>query len=506
MKTRASVFLRGALVGALVLPAGLVAQSAPLAGHTATPSPLPWTYTLLPDSQLADSCDLCGRPTITVELNGTFRLRLLAEDPLFSTYAVEQAAFTAGTPGGNFYTATGTGLYRVGGEVALAQSLFLELWIHNGASNRLCYFTNTSSAVARRWPMLQVSVEQTNAEPLQHYALELAAAPFQELWFSTAHSFTPGVGGPPFTEVVSAGDLISSAGRVVKRNHDLTARLGFMPMFPDLGLDAVDVLPGGEIAFSIGQDWFSEGLGRTVHGGDVVSDRGRVLSNYTALIQAFGPEPPPMDEGLDALQVLDSGEVYFSVTNDFFSEALGRQIRRGDLLSSRGLVVKNNQQLLAAFDPVNAKEDFGLDAVYVWPSGEIWFSVETGFYGQHFEFYAPGHLLSDAGHVVCRNLDLLRLFQPLEDLGDFGLDALLVVTDVNAPAPNTARCTSLTVNPTTGDVTLQWEFRGRVCQLEKALEVAGPYAPISSITTESVFVERGAARDHAQGFYRLRQW
>ena len=57
------------------------------------------------------------------------------------------------------------------------------------------------------------------------------------------------------------GDLLSSAGRVVRRNNDLTRNLGLMPIAPDVGLDAVDIIAGGEILFSINQDVFSETLG-----------------------------------------------------------------------------------------------------------------------------------------------------------------------------------------------------------------------------------------------------
>jgi hypothetical protein len=38
--------------------------------------------------------------------------------------------------------------------------------------------------------------------------------------------------------------------------------------------------------------------------------------------------------------------------------------------------------------------------------GEVWFSVETGFCGSHFESYGRGDLLSDEAYVVYRNLDL----------------------------------------------------------------------------------------------------
>lgn len=473
----------------------------------AQPAPAParnWTYSLLPDSRLIDDC-FCGRPTLLVPMRGTFELRLVAENPLFATYSVTNVQFLADRGDGTAYRVTGHGWYQVGGEVALVQSMFLTLQIGNGATNRPCSFTNDTPAVERLWPMLKVHVDETTQAPVQFYRLDLVAAPFRELWFSTVHQFTPGV-QPPYTNQVSGGDLVSGAGRVVQRNRDLTRRLGLQPSPdpPDLGLDAVDILPAGEITFSIEQDVFSQTLG-PLHHGDVLSARGRVVTSYAALIGAFVPQPPPTDEGLDALLVLPDGEIYFSITNDFFSQSLGQTVRRGDLLSSRGVVVKTQEELLARFQPAFPKEDAGLDALWVWPSGEVWFSTERDFYNVHFERFKRGDLFSDQGYVVCRNLELLAPFQPLEDLGDFGLDALYLVSDTTVP-PGPARCVRIERAPGPNDLTLEWDAQGHVFQLEKATTVTGPYLPCRPITTEPVFTDSGALTDTTQAFYRLRQW
>jgi hypothetical protein len=461
------------------------------------------SYSLLPGSYLIDDCPPCARPTILEPMRGTFDLRLIEENPLFSRYALDHVSFTAGFIAGRTYRVVGKGTYRAGSEVGFLQDLFLEVRIDDGFTNRLCYLTNATPAVERLWPMIETTVMQTNGTFTQVYHLHLFAAPLREIWFSTTHGFHPGV-QPLYTNYVSPGNLISSAGRVVKRNSELTASLGIMPSVPDVGLDAVDVLPGGETAFSMEQDIFSETLG-PLHQGDVLSDRGRVVRSYVELIGAFGPEPPPADEGVDAVQVMSTDELYFSVENDFFSETLGRAIRKGDLLSSRGVVIKTNEQLIARFNPVFPKEDCGLDGIYVWPNGEVWFSVETGFYGQHFEFYAPGDLLSDQGYVVYRNLDLLAAFQPLEELADFGLDALFIVTDTLPPTP-APRFLEIKAHRPSGEVTLRWEGSGRLFQLEGAAKVTGPYLPLTPITTETSFEDAGALAHHLQYFYRLRQW
>lgn len=459
-------------------------------------------YTLLPDSTLVDDCPPCARPTILEPLRGGFDLRLDFENPLFTYYTLENFHLMAGAAG-RTYKITGKGRYRIGGEVALVQDVFLEVWIDDGTSNRLCYLTNATPGLRRLWPMLNVSVVQTNGTFTQVYHLDLAAAPMRELWFSTTAGMTPGV-PVPFARHLSGGDLLSNQGRLVKSNRDLTQRLGLMPSPdpPDLGLDAVEVLPGGELVFSIEDDVFSETLG-PLHHGDLLSARGRIVQRNQQLTAAFMQMPPAPDAGLDAVQVMADGEVYFSIEKPFFSERLGRQIRAGDLLSSRGTVLKSNEQLLAGFQPADAKRDYGLDAVHVWPSGEVWFSVETGFYGPHFEPYLPGDLLSDQGYVVARNLDLVGPFQPLEDLADFGLDALFIVSDLTAIS-TPPRFTSIQRTATVAPVHLEWKGDGRVFQVERARDVAGPYESASEIIPDLFFDDTRVSAPVS--FYRLQQW
>ena len=498
--------MSGAKIGGLAAQPHAAGQLAlTYAGAPATTLTQVWNYTLLPGGILIDDCPVCVPPTIPRPMRGTFQLRLVGEDPLFAHYAVEQIALTAGSPADRFYKLTGKGTYSVGGEVALVQEMFLELVIDNGFTNKLCYFTNRAPTIDRLWPMLEIGLDQTNGTEIQTYHLDFSAAPFREIWFSTTHGFHAGIWESP-TNYVSPGDLVSAAGRVVKRNQELTAHLGLMPSptQPDLGLDAVDVLPGGEIAFSIETDAFSESLGPLADG-DVLSDRGRVVRGYADLIGAFGPEPPVVDQGLDALQVMSADELYFSVKNSFFSERLGRTIGSGDLLSSRGAVVKTNKELLARFQPAEPGKDYGLDAIFVWPSGEVWFSVETGFYGQHFESYLPGDLLSDQGYVVYRNLDLMSAFQPLEDLYDFGLDAMFVFSDAVSP-PLPASIAGFEVNRSTGSLTFRTPTSDGLFQLERAASVLGPWAPLGPVSPGSVLQDNSALTTWPQAFYRLCQW
>ncbi|MBN2506023.1 MAG: hypothetical protein JXQ71_04950 [Verrucomicrobia bacterium] len=330
-------------------------------------------------------------------------------------------------------------------------------------------------------------------------------APAREIWFSTMQEFTAGIWQPP-TNRVSAGDFLSSAGRVVKRNGELAVHLSLMPGVPDLGLDAVDVLPGGEVVLSIEQDVFSETLG-ALHHGDLVSNRGRIVARNGDLIAAFMIMPPVPDVGLDAVQVLDSGEILYSIETEIFSGTAGL-LRRGDLLSDGGVVVRTHDALLAQFHPPPIVYDWGLDAIYVWPGGEIWFSLEEGFTDDVLGPILPGDLLSDQGRIIHRNLSLLERFAPVEDLGDFGLDALFVVNDAAGPPPGwpEPRCSVSRFDPVTGDVVLSWEASGRAFQIEKATDMPGPWVPLGPIQVEPPVVDCGALTHAPQGFYRLRQW
>ncbi|MCX8108710.1 MAG: hypothetical protein N3G20_07900 [Verrucomicrobiae bacterium] len=464
-----------------------------------------WQYTLLPGAEFVDDCLLCGRPTLILPMQGTFSLRLIDENPLFSTYAVEALSFTAGVLPGTFYKISGSGSYKVGGEVAVVQSMELKVEVDNGFTVKSCFFKSTSPGVTRAWPLVSISLEQSDGDMVQVFKMKFVAAPLREIWFSTKHGFTPGVQPPP-ARYVLGGDLVSDVGRVVRSNRELTGKLGLMPSPdpPDLGLDAVEILRGGEVAFSIEKDVFSETLGY-LYEGDVLSDAGRIVVAYAGLVAPFSPMPPVWDPGLDALCVLPSGEVYFSVEKDFFSEKLGRMIRRGDLLSSKGYVVKTHEQLLEKFHLPPLPKDFGLDAIHVWPSGEIWFSLEDGFQDSVLGMIRDGDLLSDCGEVVYRNHELLRNFQPLEDLADFGLDAVFIVSDAMTLPVDGGRCKNMVMTVSEG-FRIQWEANGRLRQVEKAPSVIGPWKPIGPVTLDTIFVDPEAPHGAPQAFYRLREW
>ncbi|MEC9372366.1 MAG: hypothetical protein VYC34_00915 [Planctomycetota bacterium] len=267
--------------------------------------------------------------------------------------------------------------------------------------------------------------------PDSSVAMTIRAVPFdcsREVFYSTEFGFTR-QNGP-----VSDGDLLSIDECVIRTNFDLTQDLAFKPIVPDLGLDAVTNSAYGPVYFSLEEDQFSATLG-PISNGDLLSSDGRIVRTNQQLVQPFVPMPPTPPVGLDAVHAgltpfLDSGgTLFFSVEEDFFSQSLGVQIGHGDLLSEPGILFRRNQDLLAKFLPTPCTgpncPDYGLDAVYIHPNGEIWFSVEESFMSPSHGFISDGAVLSDRGFVVLDNLDLLfGDCQPLEDLANFGLDAL----------------------------------------------------------------------------------
>ena len=459
----------------------------------------PWSYVLLHDSYLLDDCPVCDRISIPVPMRGTFNLRLIDENPISARYALEDIKFTAGD---RPYSVRGSGTFEIRGEIAVTVAMSMELQINDGVTNKLCYFTNSTAGVDRRWPMMDITVGQTNGSLAQVYTLRLAAAPLREIWFSTANSFRAGA-GPEASNLVQGGDLLSTSGRVVKRNSDLFTSVGAFPPVPDLGLDAVDILPGGEVAFSLGSDITSNTLS-PLQNGDLLTTRKRVLHRNQDLLAQFGIQPPAPDVGLDAVHIGDTGEILFSIPTNFFSERLSATVRRGDLLSTDGSVVRANVQLLARFRPAKPDPDYGLDALYVWPSGEIWFSTEDGFDDSELGSITSGDLLSDQGYIVFRNLELLDAFAPTNAPSDLGLDALYVVTDATSPA--SAPHLAIQVNASRGSAVLVWQGQGRVFQVERAADVTGAFQPLSPILPDLSFDDPETLTNRAHSYYRLHQW
>ncbi len=462
-------------------------------------NPPGWTYSVLPDATFLDDCPICGRPSILEPVSGTFRVRLLGTDPLFVTLALEDIDLVASRPGGEDRHIHGSGTLRFGGEVVVRQDWLLQLDVDDGATKTHALFTNNVPVPERAFPMMAVALTQTNGTFTKLFHLELPAAPFADLWFSTRLGFTPAT-LPKGTEPFADGDVLSIDGHAVRRYPEMLQEFGFMPLVADHGLDALDLLPAGELAFSVRTDGFGEQSGPVLNG-DLLSDHGSVLRSGADLLAGFGVKADGPDVGLDGAQTLSGGEILFSTQSPFVSPSLNEMLGDGDLLSNHGRVVSANADLLALFPRKDPTVDQGLGAFHVWPSGEVWFAVERGFQTTGGVVVAAGDVLSDAGYVVVRNHDLLRRFSPLEDVADFGIDALAPISDWEA-IQGPLQFTGVTAR--SAGLHLEWKGPGRVFQLLGADDPAGPWTPVAPIVPDLAATLPWT--DSPPRFLRLRQW
>lgn len=488
----------------LLLAAWALGLSLPVTAQVSTGAAGTWRYTLLGPSMVLVDCPMCGRPAIPEALRGGFEMRLVVSNFMNQVWVVEKVEFYTGDAQRPTRRFTGSGQWRW--ETPPAQppkqemTLALTITVEGVVTNLALNFTNDFSDLPRPFPLLNLALTDTRGSHFEVYHLDLLAAPAREIWFSTRHNFTGGRGING-----SRGDLLAADGHIVRRHGELVGRLGFMPMVGEYNLDAVDLGPQGEIQFSLEEDVFSETQGTMMYHGDLLSNRGRVIKSYSQWLAPFVPMPPTPNVGLDAVSRLPNGVRVFSVRESVFSQSLGKVIRPGDLLTEQGQIYRTAEQLLAQFKPRDAAEP-GLDAVYVWPHGEIWFSTEVGFQDGVLGPIQAGDLLSSYGYVVFRNLDLLAPFQPLEDLADFGLDALYVVTDSTLPPATPPRLTAIQWNRATGMLSLQWDGAGQVFQLEGALSPLGPWQPLRPPEPDVATTLMLPGQAPPMQFFRLRQW
>ena len=467
----------------------------------------PWHYTLLEGSSLVNDCLICGRPTFFYPLRGTFDLRALNTNGINPVYELSNFSLHTTTGNGETYRivqdTNHTSTLLFSGKANDEQTITLWVQIQRTSTNQFKSFTNEIRVLTRRWPMLEFELNQTDANLIEFFRLHFAAAPLREIWFSTASSFTSGT-RPAKASSISNGDVLSNLGRVVESNGSLLANLGAFPGFGTFGIDSLDLLPGGEIAFSLNQDIFSETKGITFHHGDVISKSGQILRRNQDLLRGFGFPTNAPDAGLDAVQVLSTNEILFSIQQDLVAPSNQLALGHGDILSTKGIVYRKNSELLARFHPAESK-DYGLDALYLWPSGEIWFSTELGFNDQSLGPIQSGDILSDAGYRVFQNLELISPFAPLEDTADFGLDGLFVITDTTAPAP-APRLFSPTTITSPLALSLGWQGAGRVFQVLSATNLPGPFIPSSEIIPGQSWIDLSFTPTNRSRFYQLRQW
>lgn len=429
---------------------------------------VPVRYQLLGESTITDECQICGRPTVPDPMRGSFDLILREENPLSSRYDITNVNFYSVSN----YVLTGSGTYEIGGHLAIRQTIVLnlEMWRAAYPSNVSFTFTNSDSSPLKNFPVIGVQAAQTTPNLVQFYTLNIAAAPFRALWFSTTRDVSNGG--------LRAGDLAVYQGGTVISN---------------LSIDAFHAQKNGAWLYSPSRG------SSNVQEGDILRPDGTVFKLNQELTVRFGIQPSVPDVGLDAFFIKEDGEALFSIRTNEFGELKG-PILKGDLLSSKGEIVANNLQLLERFNVVTRQSDYGLDALFQWPHGEIWFSTEDDFMDANLGEVRAGDLLSDQGYIVFRNWDLIS-GSPSD--ADAGLDALHVVIDTGQDL----RSPELALPAISGnDLVLRWVGEGTAFQVFKAPAITGPFAPLTPIMPHTNFRDHGTLTNSSQGFYLLQQY
>jgi hypothetical protein len=439
-----------------------------------------WQYQLTDGAAIMNDCPVCDRVSIWEPLRGSFDLIGTA---VAGQYIVTNINFR--TVSGIDRSVYGTGTLRYTGA---HPTLTLDALIFLFDAGEHVRMTNTAPEDPRIFPMIGANVNEDTSSQSRVYRLRIQAAPIRELWFSTTTNFTGGSLG-----AISHGDLLSMNPRVVKRNAELTERLSIPE--GDVGLDAVDVGPRGEIFFSTTANVESAVNGTITHS-DIVTSEGRLYLQGSQLLSAFDVDDA--DAGLDALHLAANDEIYFSITKDI-PRAGASTLHRGDILSNTGRIVRTEANLYLRWN-LPAGFSAGVDAIYVWPNGEIWFSPGNAFTNTAGISVSAGDIISDQGYIAYRNAALVNAFAPTEQNADFGLDALVIVTDTAASRVDTS-FVDIAVNE--NGVDLRWESGARFFQLERGLKVEGPYGPITDVIVDRA-AHDGPGRPTA--FYRLRQW
>jgi hypothetical protein len=450
-----------------------------------------WKYQLYQGSSFQDDCLICGRPSFSVPMTGEFDLLSLGVSGGAREFTVTNLHFhAAGEPD---HILSGDGTYRILLVDGLVNQQEMVLRISVDGDSKV--FTNAVKGFTRLQPMIQISLNQSDQNLIQFFSITLFAAPFRELWFTVEKK--PGTEDPaPF----QPGDLISTAGRVVKPIAEIRRQLGIPTSNAPPAIDVFAVLPEAEIAISFRDDQPISNFGPIKSGDLVLTRDDDALPNET-LLSGFAPNPAG-NYGLDAVQMLNSGELLFSTATNFLSKTAGT-ISDGDLLSySNGsnAVRKTHSELLSRFHAANTAANYGLDAVYQWPSGEIWFSVKQEFEDSALGHVSAGDLLSDQGEIIFRNATLVGAFFS-SNTNDLGLDSLVVITDAaeHAPAPKFLPPVLLQEQ-----LNLPWDGKGRAFQIEAAPGMGAAFIPVSPILPElnwTVEKPTGSAR-----YFRLRQW
>ena len=414
---------------------------------------------------------------------GAFDLRLTKETPDDLQYSIENLEIT----GGSQVQLGGVGALQI--PVGLSPRISLTL-TNLGAAVPI-RFTNVIITPDRTWPMLALrALQVTDGDA---YTIEIRAAPFHDIWISPAMDFRADAFSNP-TNVIHSGDLISIDGRVIKRNADILAPFGDITT-TDHGLDAISFAPRGGLSIS------AHDVG-SIRDGDILLPNPPRRLSYTDIFTNAAASGMT-DPGIDGIQFTSENAFYFSVKRDSdyaTTAGAGVRIRDGDIwwtdLQTHELRLARSREELFSYSeyrPWLIDEQVGIDAFYIWPSGEVWFSLRSSWTA-HTAIY------SSDGYGVFTDTFAFQAFKPAADPG---LDAFLVITDLEE-IPKV----QLTLNmhlSSMGVATLEWTPTAGAYQIETADSLFSPFRPASQVIATESFTSQRPLTAPAR-FYRVRHW
>jgi len=115
----------------------------------------------------------CDGPAYFSKLSGSFDLRALPPDPLYSRYSVERLEFLASEPSHSLRI-VGSGTYRVGGEVEVTQRMTLDLSVEGGPVQ---HFDSGDVQGSGDFPRITIPVRLHAASACTDTILSIVASP-----------------------------------------------------------------------------------------------------------------------------------------------------------------------------------------------------------------------------------------------------------------------------------------------------------------------------------------
>ena len=179
-------------------------------------------YTLDSGSLFEYGCfDMCACPILSSsKMIGTFDLRHLRDDPLYSYYAVENVRWTADMQG-HPLEITGAGTYRVGGEFAVQEQMECDLALDGGSP---LHFDSGLVSGGGDFPRITIDMRRHGSPSCFDSLIRVLASPA-----------VVGIGPPggrglrvtpnPFVGRTEVSFRLSQAGPVQVAIHDVAGRL-----------------------------------------------------------------------------------------------------------------------------------------------------------------------------------------------------------------------------------------------------------------------------------------